>query len=132
MNIAIKSFLVNSNYPDAKLARLSYDHILDTNNYHLYKIVLFTGRHHQIRVQLSSRGVHIKGDVKYGAKRANDDKSISLHAFSLTFEHPVSNKMISVRDWPIIKSDSEIKLWNYIKSELSSNSFYCATQCESV
>lgn len=56
------------------------------DRYTLLEINPVTGRHHQIRVQLSSAGWPIKGDVKYGARRGNKDKSICLHARSLLFE----------------------------------------------
>ena len=55
-----------------------------------------TGRHHQIRCQLSAVGCPIKGDLKYGASRSNPDGSISLHARSVEFVHPVSKQQISV------------------------------------
>ncbi len=114
-----KSFVVGPNHHDAKIARLGYKHIADSKNYHLFRVALFTGRHHQIRVQFSQRGVHIKGDVKYGARRANDDQSISLHAFSLEFKHPVSGNDVCVRAWPLSKSESESRLWDYFKQTLS-------------
>jgi 23S rRNA pseudouridine1911/1915/1917 synthase len=55
-----------------------------------------SGRHHQIRVQLSTIGCCIKGDLKYGAKRSNKDASISLHAREISFIHPVKNEAITV------------------------------------
>jgi 23S rRNA pseudouridine1911/1915/1917 synthase len=55
-----------------------------------------TGRHHQIRVQLSFIGCPIKGDEKYGARRANRDQSISLHARKLEFLHPVSKAPVEI------------------------------------
>ncbi|HTF05686.1 MAG TPA: RNA pseudouridine synthase, partial [Bacteroidia bacterium] len=57
--------------------------------YHLMEIHPLTGRHHQIRAQLSAMGCPIKGDLKYGSKRSNPDGSIHLHARSLSFKHPV-------------------------------------------
>ena len=64
---------------DGKKSELEYELIEKLQNYFLIKVKPKTGRHHQIRVQLSSIGCKIKGDVKYGAKRANKDKSICLH-----------------------------------------------------
>ena len=65
-----------------------------------------TGRHHQIRCQLSSLGMPIKGDLKYGSPRSNPDGSISLHARHIAFEHPVSHQAIDVTaDYP------DNKLW---------------------
>jgi 23S rRNA pseudouridine1911/1915/1917 synthase len=54
-----------------------------------------TGRHHQIRVQLSKIGCAIKGDLKYGAPRSNNDGGIHLHARKLQLEHPVQKKQIT-------------------------------------
>jgi len=62
----------------------------------LLEIALETGRHHQIRCQLAETGCPIKGDLKYGAERSNPNGSISLHARSISFIHPVSKKKISV------------------------------------
>ena len=64
----------------AKEARLEYRLISRSDNYNLLEVRLLTGRKHQIRVQLSSIGCPIKGDLKYGDKRSNPDGSISLHA----------------------------------------------------
>ena len=87
-----KSFVVNENDPKAKKAILKYRLIKKLKNYFLLEIILETGRHHQIRCQLSNIGCPIKGDVKYGAKRPNKDRSISLHSKKIEFTHPVSNK----------------------------------------
>jgi len=77
-------------------ASLHYKYIEPTKNYHLLEIELFTGRHHQIRAQLSANGTPIKGDLKYGAKRSNPDASISLQAQRIIFEHPIAKKNIEV------------------------------------
>lgn len=77
-------------------AILSYRHIASSERYHLLEINLMTGRKHQIRVQLSSIGCPIKGDLKYGDKRSNPDGSISLIAHRIEFIHPVSGKEIDV------------------------------------
>jgi 23S rRNA pseudouridine1911/1915/1917 synthase len=80
---------------DAKLSELSYKVIGRSKEYYLLEVRPVTGRHHQIRVQLSSIGCTIKGDVKYGFARANDDRSIHLHARSITLPHPVSKEAVS-------------------------------------
>ena len=80
----------------AKLARLKYRHILDTDNYHLLEVELLTGRHHQIRCQLSHIGCCIKGDLKYGAPRSNPDGSICLHSYKATFIHPVRKTVMEL------------------------------------
>ena len=60
------------------------------------KIKLETGRHHQIRSQLSSHGYPIKGDLKYGSRRSNKDGSIHLHARKIAFEHPVKKTPLEI------------------------------------
>ena len=85
-----KSFVAaSSGTSGAKLARLKYRLIQDTDRYHLLEVELLTGRHHQIRCQLSHMGCCIKGDLKYGAPRSNPDGSICLHSYRTTFIHPV-------------------------------------------
>lgn len=95
-----KSYVVNQNHSGAKKAVLNYKLVCKTKTYFLYEVELLTGRHHQIRVQFSSRGSHIKGDVKYGAKRPNSDASISLCSYKIEFEHPVSHQKIEVSKQP--------------------------------
>ena len=80
----------------SKKATLHYTTIKNLENYSLLEIVLETGRHHQIRAQLSFIGNPIKGDLKYGASRSNRDGSIHLHARKINFIHPVSKKEISI------------------------------------
>ena len=77
-------------------AELFYRLLASGDRYHLLEVDLHTGRHHQIRAQLSAIGCPIKGDLKYGAKRSNEDGSISLHARRVCFEHPVRHEMIEV------------------------------------
>jgi len=81
---------------DAKLAKLKYKVLREGDNYMLLEVELLTGRHHQIRCQLSAIGCPIKGDLKYGSKRSNPDGSISLHARRVSFIHPVSKQEITV------------------------------------
>ncbi|WP_417444039.1 RluA family pseudouridine synthase [Joostella sp.] len=91
-----KSYAHKNEVPDSKKAILDYTIIKSLNNYYLLEINLETGRHHQIRSQLSSIGCPIKGDLKYNFDRSNKDGSISLHARKLEFEHPVKKELISV------------------------------------
>jgi 23S rRNA pseudouridine1911/1915/1917 synthase len=91
-----KSFIVNRGDPKSKKAILNYKLIKKLKNYFLLEIILETGRHHQIRCQLSNIGCHIKGDIKYGAKRPNKDRSICLHSYKIEFIHPVSKKELSI------------------------------------
>ena len=81
---------------DAKLAKLNYRQIGKTDRYWLVEVELLTGRHHQIRCQLSNMGCPIKGDLKYGAPRSNPDGGISLHARRITFMHPVKKEEMTV------------------------------------
>lgn len=81
---------------DSKKAVLHYKLLKTLNNYYLLEIELETGRHHQIRSQLSSIGSPIKGDLKYGFDRSNPDASIHLHARQLEFIHPVSKEKIDI------------------------------------
>lgn len=90
-----KSFIVPRR-EGAKLAKLNYRYILSTERYHLVEVELLTGRHHQIRCQLSHMGCVIKGDLKYGAPRSNPDGGICLHAHNIKFIHPVKKTEIDV------------------------------------
>ncbi|CAM1339295.1 RluA family pseudouridine synthase [Tenacibaculum aestuarii] len=80
----------------SKKAILHYKTLKNLDNYSLLEVDLETGRHHQIRVQLSNIGAIIKGDLKYGAKRSNKDGSIHLHARKIEFTHPVSKELIKL------------------------------------
>lgn len=82
--------------PESKKASLDYKIIKELNNYFALEINLHTGRHHQIRSQLSAIGSPIKGDLKYGFDRSNTDGGIHLHARKLTFVHPVSKENIEI------------------------------------
>lgn len=82
--------------PDSKKAHLEYQIISSIDHYHLLEIKLHTGRHHQIRAQLSAIGCPIKGDLKYGYDRSNEDGGICLHARFLSFLHPVTKNQIVV------------------------------------
>ena len=66
------------------------------DNYILLEVNLETGRHHQIRAQLSNIGSPIKGDLKYGFDRSNKDASISLHARFIEFIHPVTKESVKI------------------------------------
>ena len=92
-----KSFVFDSPVKDSKRAELRYQLIGCSDRYFCLKIDLMTGRHHQIRAQLSHAGMPIRGDVKYGSKRALRDNSIMLHAGELTFEHPITKDKIELK-----------------------------------
>lgn len=83
-----------------KIARMSYELIDAIKHYALLEVDLETGRHHQIRAQLAHFGYPIRGDVKYGFKRGNKDRSIQLHAWKIYFSHPTTKKKTSVKVEP--------------------------------
>ena len=95
-----KSVAHNKEVQQSKKAILHYKLLKSFDHYHLLEIDLITGRHHQIRAQLAAIGLHIKGDLKYGAKRSNPDGGICLHAYKLTFEHPVKKEVITIEALP--------------------------------
>ena len=91
-----KSTVFKKEAVGSKKAILHYTTLNNLENYSLLEIDLETGRHHQIRAQLSFIGSPIKGDLKYGASRSNKDGSIHLHARKINFTHPVSKKIITI------------------------------------
>jgi len=103
-----KSYAYDKEVKDSKKAILEYRTIGHSDNYFLLEVNLKTGRHHQIRCQLSHIGCPIKGDLKYGAQRSNSDGSICLHARKISFIHPVSKELIEleapVPETPLWKS----------------------------
>lgn len=92
-------------------AKLDYEIIAASDNYTLLKIKLHTGRHHQIRAQLSAIGCPIKGDLKYGFDRSNKGGFIHLHSFKIVFEHPVKKESVTVKAWPLVNDP----IWNFFK-----------------
>lgn len=92
-----KSYAYHQERANSKRAELSYRLISNGEHYHLVEVDLHTGRHHQIRCQLSAIGCPIKGDLKYGAKRSNPDRSISLLSYRLRFRHPVSGVDLDIK-----------------------------------
>ncbi len=95
-----KSKAFDNPVKNAKKASLTYKLIGASRTYYLLEIQLHTGRHHQIRAQLAKIGLHIKGDLKYGAKRSNQEGGIHLHARTVEFMHPVKKEPISVTAQP--------------------------------
>lgn len=89
-----KSFVVDPG--KGKEARLSYNPIKIFDSYTLIEVNLETGRHHQIRCQLAHIGHPLRGDLKYGAKRSNEDGSICLHSAKLLFTHPITKESICI------------------------------------
>ncbi len=91
-----KSSVFQKPIDGSKKAILHYRAIKKLDNYCLLEIDLETGRHHQIRAQLSFSGMPIKGDLKYGFARSNKDGSIHLHARKIEFTHPVNKNKINI------------------------------------
>lgn len=110
-----KSYASKTETQGSKKAILHYKLIASSDKYHLLEVKLETGRHHQIRVQLSSIGCIIKGDVKYGARRPNQDGSVGLHARYLEFIHPTTKEIIKIT--APVPDDA---LWVYFQNTLSS------------
>ncbi len=107
-----KSYASLTEQTGTKKAVLHYRLVASSDRYHLLEIELETGRHHQIRVQLSSIGCIIKGDVKYGAKRSNPDASICLHARTLSFHHPTTKELLK-----IVAPTPNDGLWKFFEKE---------------
>lgn len=111
-----KTYIAREGDKDAKQAILSYRVLAEGDRYSLLEVDLQTGRHHQIRCQLSAIGHPIKGDLKYGAKRSNRDGGICLHARQLSFIHPVSKQQLDIV--APLPSDS---LWKSLEEKISEN-----------
>ena len=94
------SKVVNKDKKNAKLAKLDYEVLKydDVKDLSLIKINLHTGRHHQIRVQLSNFNHSIFGDQKYGTR--GKGKQIALWAYELTIEHPITKEKMTFKDLP--------------------------------
>lgn len=108
-----KSYVYDREINGSKRAELKYRVLQSSDQYHLLEIELLTGRHHQIRAQLAAVGCPIKGDLKYGFARSNEDGSIHLHAWSVEFVHPVSKEVVQVTAQP-----PEDRLWGYFLTNL--------------
>lgn len=91
-----KSYAYSTPKNNSKEARLKYRYLGNTERYYLLEVELYTGRHHQIRCQLSHVGLVIKGDLKYGAPRSNRDGGISLHSREIQLIHPVKNSELTI------------------------------------
>ena len=102
-----KSKAYNEEKKGSLKAELAYTLIASIANYHLLEINLFTGRHHQIRAQLSAIGCPIKGDLKYGYDRSNPNGSIHLHSYKTEFIHPIKLEKVII----ICKPNSDDTVW---------------------
>lgn len=109
-----KSYVCKEGSSGAKRTELDYRLCGITDKYWLLMVHPKTGRHHQIRVQLSNMGSPIKGDLKYGAARSNRDGGIHLHARSIEFEHPIRKEKVKIA----AKTPNE-PLWNEFSKQIS-------------
>ena len=105
-----KSYASDQKTTGSQHAELDYRILASSDRYFLLEIDLHTGRHHQIRAQLSKIGCPIKGDLKYGYDRSNEDASISLHARKVSFIHPSKKTMME-----IVAPVPDDKLWKYFE-----------------
>jgi 23S rRNA pseudouridine1911/1915/1917 synthase len=108
-----KSFVEKNDKNGAKFADLHYKLICSSDRFHLLEVTPNTGRHHQIRLQLSAIGSPIKGDLKYGSDRSNKDGSIHLHARKIEFIHPIKKEVVSF-EAPV----PDEQLWNVFRKLL--------------
>jgi 23S rRNA pseudouridine1911/1915/1917 synthase len=111
-----KSYCHEKEVTGSKQAILHYKLLASSDVYHLLEIRLETGRHHQIRSQLSTIGCPIRGDLKYGFSRSNKDGGISLHSRKVRFIHPVREEEL------IIEAPTpDEKLWTTFLEILKKN-----------
>ncbi len=104
-----KSLALGEERKKAKRAQLAYRLIGRSDRYFFLEIDLITGRHHQIRAQLAAVGCHIKGDLKYGARRSNPEGGIHLHARAMSFRHPVREHPVTM-----VAAPPDETLWNLV------------------
>jgi len=101
-----KAHVSDTTFKSADEARLRWKTIGHSDRYWFMAVELLTGRHHQIRAQLAAKGVHIRGDLKYGAKRSLPGGGIDLHAGFMKFEHPITSKIVQITADPrLIRTD---------------------------
>jgi 23S rRNA pseudouridine1911/1915/1917 synthase len=101
-------------YKDAKKASLDYRLIGEVGDFCALEVKPETGRSHQIRAQLAKMKCCIRGDVKYGASKPNEDGRIHLHSFSLEFIHPVTQEPIKVMNFP-----PDEQIWNLFQDAIA-------------
>lgn len=94
-----------TNKKNGKYAKLNYKVLKENNNLSLVEIELITGRHHQIRIQFSSRGYALFGDQRYGCE---DKKQLALFAYYLSFTHPVTKEQMNFKIYP-----DKTGIWKY-------------------
>lgn len=111
-----KSSAFSMEEKNTKKAELSYRVLKSSDNYHLLELRPVTGRHHQLRAQLGAIGCPIKGDIKYGFDRTNNDGSIHLHARTVILQHPVKKgRLVITAPLP------DETLWNFFSGGTTGN-----------
>jgi 23S rRNA pseudouridine1911/1915/1917 synthase len=110
----MKSTIRNTPTKDFKQAITRYEMLAQSSQYHLAALYPETGRFHQLRAQMGFLQCAIKGDVKYGARRGNPDRSIGLHAWQVAFTHPVSGAAMQITA-PLPVQDA---LWQFFDTQL--------------
>ncbi len=111
---ANKSEALEEELPSSKVAELKFQLKGSSDNYHLLEMELLTGRHHQIRAQLAAIENPVKGDVKYGFRRSNKDRSIHLHAWKLSFKHPISKELET-----LVADPPPDPVWDFFRDKLA-------------
>ena len=96
-NKTLKADVFTKPVENAKESVLSYQMLEKRGHQSLLEVYPVTGRFHQIRAQLATMKTPIVGDVKYGAPQALKNKSICLHAYALSFMHPIKLEQIDIR-----------------------------------
>ena len=110
-----KAKLFDKEVAHSKKCVLHYKVLSSSDNYYLLEIQLETGRFHQIRAQLAKIGSPIKGDIKYGFERPNENtRSIHLHARKIVFTHPVKNEPIEITA-PV----PDEKIWKFFEEKMN-------------
>lgn len=89
-----KAIIEDTKSEQSKESILHYEVIQKLENYTALKVQIETGRFHQIRAQMAHIGHPVKGDIKYGGRRKNEDRSIYLCAYEIKFKSKASHKLI--------------------------------------
>ena len=118
-NAKLKKSFISEKNENSKNARLNYKVIAKLDKYMILEVNTETGRFHQIRAQLAHIGYPIKGDVKYGARRSNPDRSIGLHAWKVRWHHHKLNQWL---DYTIQPPDSDV--WKVFNSVYTAESIH--------
>lgn len=105
----------------AKEARLAYNLLESSGDCSLLDIDLYTGRSHQIRVQLAGQGLPLLGDIKYGGDKVKGT-NLALWAYKLSFEHPVTkSKMVYISYPPETEPWKKFNIEKYLLIKFSND-----------